>query len=291
MAVNVLEQVRRAVANLNPQEVRSTAERRLAVRLVARSEEEYRAMEDFLSPPGHSIRKRREQFGALFRDAGGDGPAEFDLELFAEGLPAPAEAFVFSTRAPSLTVGEILGRREELGLALARYFTPFRRPVSSRIITAVAKENALFALATALPNIAPGLVQLPWALAEVGSDTAFLTVNQIRMIFLLAGAHDRAVGYREQRAEIASVIAGAFGWRALARELAGKIPFGGGLVPKAAVAFAGTYTVGRSTQRFYEIGAAYTRQERRQAFESALGRGRQVAQSLLKSRRAESSRA
>ena len=101
------------------------------------------------------------------------------------------------------------------------------------MVKKIAKENALFSLATALPDIVP-FISLPWALGEFASDTAFLTANQIRMAFLLAAANDRDVGYHEQRGEIASIILGAFGWRALARELVGKIPWGGGLVPKAA---------------------------------------------------------
>ena len=47
---------------------------------------------------------------------------------------------------------------------------------------------------------------------------------------------------------------GAFGWRALARELVGKIPMGGGLIPKAAIAYAGTRVVGLSLERLYRIG-------------------------------------
>ena len=63
-------------------------------------------------------------------------------------------------------------------------------------------------------------------------------MNQIRMGFMIAGASDREVGYMEQKGEIAAVIGSAFGWRALARELVGKIPFGGGLIAKAGVAYA-----------------------------------------------------
>jgi len=219
----------------------------------------------------------------LYRADDPGAPEDFDLEIFEEGLPRPEYAFSFSPETPERTVEEILQRCEELGLPLARCFRPFRRPVVERIVNTISKENALFALATALPNLAPGLVQLPWAVAELGSDTAFLTVNQIRMAFLLAAASDRPVGYREQRAEIASIIAGAFGWRALARELAGKIPFGGGLIPKAAIAFAGTYVVGNSVERLYRIGYGYTRAERRLAYQEALERGKRLAGSLLES--------
>lgn len=287
MANHVLQQVRQAVSHLNPQEVRNTAERPLAIRLAASGSAGYAAMEEFLSPPGVSSNKRREQRRALYHAEDPDAPERFDLEIYESGLPHPEDAVVFFPDDPRRLVRETLAMREELGLPLARYFAPFRQPVVDRIISGIAKENGLFALATALPNVAPDLIELPWSVAEIGSDTAFLTVNQIRMLFLLAGASDRPVGYRKQRTEIASVIAGAFGWRALARELVGKIPFGGGLVPKAAIAFAGTYVVGHSAERFYRIGYGYTREERQLAYDEALERGKQFARALIERRRRE----
>lgn len=281
MATRILQQVRQAVANLNPQEVRGTAERPLTVRLAAADSEGYRAIEQFLSPETATRNRRLEQRRALFREDSPGSPDEVDLEIREAALPGIQGAFTFDPRDPQRVVREILASREDLGLPLARCFPCFRGPVVGRIISSVSRENALFSLATALPNIAPGLVQLPWAIGEFGSDTAFLTVNQIRMLFLLGAASDRPIGYREQRAEIASVIAGAFGWRALARELVGKIPFGGGIVPKAAVAFAGTYVVGRSAERLYRIGYGYTRRERQLAYEAAFESGKRVAGSLL----------
>ena len=77
----------------------------------------------------------------------------------------------------------------------------------------------MFTVATALPNVVPSIVSLPWAIGEFASDTAFLTMNQVRMAFLIAAASDCEVGYSKQRAQIASIIAAAFGWRAIAREL------------------------------------------------------------------------
>src|SRR5207249_4076238 len=179
------------------------------------------------------------------------------------------------------TIKEILDQRSEIGLPLARHFFPFRRPVINQVMFTISRENALFALATALPNIVPNLIELPWAIGEFASDTAFLTMNQIRMSFLIAAASDSLIGYREQKAEIASIITGAFGFRAIARELVGKIPFGGGLIPKAAVAFAGTYVVGLSLERYHRAGYGLTRQERRDEYEQALRYGRTVAEVLL----------
>ena len=101
----------------------------------------------------------------------------------------------------------------------------------------------------------PSVIDLPWAIGEFATDTAFLTMNQIRMALLMAGAYGNTIGYTEQKAQIAVIAAGAFGWRALARELVGKIPLGGGLIPKAAVAFAGTYVVGLGLEKVNRTGA------------------------------------
>ena len=282
MATDILQQVRQAVGNLNPQEIRNAAERPLAIRLVASTSSGYAAMERLFLPPCLSPKRYAESVRFLHRETERGAPAEFDLEIWEEGLERPVEAFQFTSAGPEDTIHQILTKREELGLPLARAFPAFRRAVTQRIVQMVSKENALFALATALPNIAPGLVQIPWGLAELGSDTAFLTVNQIRMLFLLGGASDRPVGYREQKSEVASVIAGAFGWRTLARELAGKIPLGGGLIPKAAIAYAGTYVVGRSAERLYRAGYGLTRAERQRVYQEALEHGKEIVRNVWK---------
>jgi hypothetical protein len=77
------------------------------------------------------------------------------------------------------------------------------------------------------------------------------------------------------------MVAGAFGWRALARELVGKVPFGGGLIPKAGIAWAGTFVVGKSLERLYRLGYGFTRVERKAMYEEAYENGRQIAGMLL----------
>jgi hypothetical protein len=279
--MSILREIRQAVANLRPDEVRHTADRRLEVGLVASNAGAYAAMENFLAPKELSRERRADVLSMLHR-AGDPGiPERFDLVLYEHLLPRAENAFTFHEHDPDQTVKDILAERNELGLALARHFFPFRKPVVNQIMYAVSRENALFALATALPNIVPNLIELPWAIGEFASDTAFLTMNQIRMAFLIAAASDSLIGYREQKAEIASIVTGAFGFRAIARELVGKIPFGGGLIPKAAVAFAGSYVVGLSLERYHRIGYGLTREERRQEYERALAQGRTLAEVLL----------
>jgi hypothetical protein len=277
----MLTEIKRAITNLRPEEVRQAADRRLAIGLVATNSAAYHAMEQFLAPSDLSPSRRAETLSMLHR-AGDPGiPQRFDLVLYEHLLPLAENAFTFYSGEPGRTVKEILAARSELGLPLGRHFQPFRRPVLNEVMFRISKENALFSLATALPNIVPSLVELPWAIGEFASDTAFLTMNQIRMAFLIAAASDSPIGYREQKAEIVSILTGAFGFRAVARELVGKIPFGGGLIPKAAVAFAGTYVVGLSLERYHRVGYGLTREERRREYEGALVHGRTVAEMLL----------
>ena len=279
MSVKVLQNIRDAIGNLNPEEIRRHTERPLRLFLYAHSEGAYRQMEDFLAPRELSAAKRAEVQRIIYRASESDYPSQnHDLEIYFEDSPIGElsrtnHVFAFRADAPDQTVRDVLARRPDLAIPLALHVHPFREEVSRRMVKKVAKENALFALATAVPDIIP-FVSLPWAIGEFASDTAFLTANQIRMAFLLAAASDRDVGYREQSSEIASIVLGAFGWRALARELVGKIPMGGGLIPKAAIAYAGTRVVGLSLERFYRVGSAYTREERRQAYVDALERGK-----------------
>ena len=277
MSINLLQSVKQAISTLDPQEVRQQAERPVRLGLHAATDQAYREMERFFAPAQISEQKRRELRRILLRASGAE---RYDIDIYSEELSAPADGFTFYRTHPEHTVREVLRRRADLSLPLARHIYPFRAPVVQRIITTISKENALFSVATAIPDVVPFL-SLPWAVGEFASDTAFITANQFRMAFFIAAASDRPVGYREQRNEIGGIVLGAFGWRAIARELVGKIPLGGGLLPKAAIAYAGTRVVGMSIERLYRIGYGYTREERRAAYEQALQRGKVVANALL----------
>jgi uncharacterized protein (DUF697 family) len=150
----------------------------------------------------------------------------------------------------------------------------------NRLIHEIARENAIFALATAVPNIVPNLTELPWAFGEFASDTAFLTTNQVRMAFLIAAACGREAGFSSQIGPIVSIAGGAFGWRALARELAGKIPLGGGLIPKGAIAYAGTYMVGKALEHYYHGNVRFTPAQREAVYQEGYRHGRTVVGSM-----------
>jgi hypothetical protein len=276
MSLNILKDLKAAYANLNAAAVRETAEQHLTIGLVALSEETYDAMERFLRPPfDGSIAAH------IHRATDPNRPETFHFVLYDSAVACPENAFVFYASDEARTVREILDARPELDLPLARNFYVFREPVIDDIIQRVSKENALFSVASALPNVIPTLFELPWAIGEFATDTAFLTMNQVRMALLMAGACGDPVGYAEQMTQIGLIIGGAFGWRALARELAGKIPLGGGLLPKGAIAYAGTYAVGASLKRYHLHGVKMTLSERRQQYQAAFERGRQVVGRMI----------
>ena len=271
-AARMLLQIREALSHLNPDEVRALADKPVVIEVSG-------------STP--RVQEEMENLFAVAQRGPGGGPKVIDITTSAttiriveEGMAQPAGAFVYERAKPDKVISAVLKQYPDLKLALARKYPAFRECVSDDIIFNVSKENAVFSVATSVPALMP-ILALPWAVGEFASDTAFLTMNQIRMAFMLAAAHDEVVGYRQQKGEIASMFAGAFGWRAIARELIGVIPMGGGIVPKAGIAFAGTYVVGLSLTKYYRMGSAMTPAERKQAYRAALERGKALAADLL----------
>lgn len=285
MSTKLIKGVLGAMKNLNPDQVRDLSEQNVSIGLHAESGQSAAEMEDYLCPASLSKDRRMECLDRLHRAGEPGAPAQFDIEIYEEGVQRPRGTFSFHFRNPERTVNAILSAREDLHLPLARYFPPFRKPVVDAIIHKVSKENALFSMATALPDVIPSLLEIPWAVGQFASDTAVLTANQVRMAFLIAAASDHEVGYGTQKTEIGSIMAGAFGWRAVARQLVGKIPLGGGLIPKAAIAYAGTYVAGRMMEKMYRDGYGYTKEERQHAYDSGYERGKRVAAELLENLR------
>ncbi len=275
-----VKQARAAISMLNPEEVRNRSDRELEVGLVASTDVGYTEMEDFLVPAAVPNDLRTRLRSRIHRASGPMAPSSVDLVFYEHGILPPEGAFAFNRLNPAETVSAVIHQHEELTLPLAAQFPVFRKAVVEQVIQAIARENALFAVATALPNVVPNLIELPWAFGEFASDTAFLTANQVRMAFLIAAACGKEVGFSHQRMEIASIVAGAFGWRALARELAGKIPLGGGLIPKGAIAYAGTVAVGKGLEYYHHANRSYTRQQRERVYRESLEQGRAIAQSF-----------
>jgi hypothetical protein len=269
--LDLLKDIKNAYSNLNPGGIRELADKPVSVGVLAESDDTFLHIKRFLQPVG----------GMVTHVAQGTEAPAFDVLICEPGVPCPADAYVFHPRDTERTVDAVLEAKSTLEVALARNYLAFREAAVTRIIQRVSRENALFSVVTALPNVVPNILELPWVIGEFASDTAFLTINQFRMAFLIAACHDHAIGYSDQKVELATIAAGAFGWRALARELVGKIPMGGGLIPKAVIAYAGSYVVGRGLDRLHRTGLPLSRSERKIAYEAALERGKVAVEKLV----------
>lgn len=279
MPLSVLKDVKKIYAGLNPDEIRAGAHKNLAIGLMAGSDVGYALLEDFIAPPSIPDYARVRALATLTRIAGG-GDHKFDFILCEPGIPVPPLGHSVNPADPAATIREIAAAHDSVELSLGRSLPQFRRTVANRIVQRVARENALFALVTALPNVLPSIIDIPWAVGEFATDTAVLTMNQIRMALMMAALNDHPVGYVEQKMQIAAIAGGAFGWRALARELVGKIPLGGGLIPKAAIAYAGTWLVGMGLEKVNRTGLHLTHREKKEAYAEGLGQGKKVAREL-----------
>jgi hypothetical protein len=280
MILRTVKQARATFTLLSPDEFRRRATVPLHIGLVADGDAAYAEMEDFLMPPGVTERARLQSMGRVHRASEPDVPLTVDLILYEPGIPCPQECFSYHRDHPEATISEVLAEKADLALPLARQFPVFRRAVLENIIHTAARENALFAMATALPNVLPSLIELPWTIGEFASDTMFLTANQVRMAFQIAAACGKDPGFSAQKFEILSIAGGAFGWRALARELVGHIPLGGGLIPKGAIAYAGTYVAGKGLELLHQHNGLHTREERRELYREGLARGKSVTESM-----------
>jgi hypothetical protein len=296
MSLGIWKQVASAVAGLSPEAVLRESEAPFTVALIGSAAEVSR-MEDWLVPPSMSPAQQAQSRRLIYsmavpltdsertflpsvtvRLAGWSAvpPISNDLHsVCRDYLP-------FTPEDTASLAARIANAHSDLQLAMARAFPALREAVVGRIIQRTAKENAAFAILSALPNVVPAPIELPWAVGEFASDTVVITANQVRMALAIAAACDTPVGFGEQRGQMASILGSAFGLRALARELAGKIPAGGGVVAKGCIAFAGTYTLGLGLAHWNRSGRKLSWGEKRLAYKRALESGRDVVEDMAR---------
>ena len=124
----------------------------------------------------------------------------------------------------------------ELRLALARHLPFCRRPVALELTRRAALLNAGVGV----------LVMIP------GADMPAITMNQAKLVLQIAGVYGQPLDMGRMR-EVLAVVAGAFGLRAVARELVDAVP-GLGWGVKGAVAYSGTIAMGRAAIDCFEEG-------------------------------------
>ena len=232
-----------------------------------------------IGPEDHTdlLRARLALESAVPRDLGPSGPP--DLQAFVSSYPqvsdAPlgslrlnAEALTASEPALAAALARMAAAHPDLRLSLARHVPAFRPAAATLLINDACRDNAKIALLSALPGVLPVTnILLP---ATALGDMALLTKNQGLLLLRIAAAYGRDVDLRARMRELLPVVGSAFGWRAVARELIGLVPGGIGLLIKGSIAYAGTYTVGKSAALYYSTGQTLSGPRLHQLYQDAL---------------------
>ena len=184
--------------------------------------------------------------------------------------PAGDPEFLLAEFVPA--VMEIL---PEQNLSLARHFPLFRVPVAKHLINETSFSNAVYSLSTGLAEIVP-VLDIPLNI----SDMIVLTKAQAFLVYRLGLAFGFSTEWQDYLSEFGSVVGGGFLWRQLARQLVGLIPVWG-IVPKVAVAYAGTYVVGNVILRWYLTGRKVSPAQIRAMYREAFDQGKKVAGELV----------
>ena len=160
-------------------------------------------------------------------------------------------------------------------LAATRRIPGLRPHYAHKVTTEVSLSNGAFVVASGLPSLVP-VLNIPIAAA----DTVVLTKNQAMMVYRLALAFGAPPEFQRRMMEITPVIGAAVMWRQVAGGLVGLIP-GYGIVPKTAVAFAGTWITGRAAELYYSTGLV-SKDDLRRFSEEAMARARAMAGEMVR---------
>jgi uncharacterized protein (DUF697 family) len=164
-------------------------------------------------------------------------------------------------------------------LALARQLPAMREPVIAALVEETAQANASYSLATGLAEVVPVLT-VPMNLG----DMVVLTKNQLVMSYRIALACGRDGDPRHLIPEILGVLGGGLLFRQVARQLVGFVPVLG-LVPKVAIAYGGTYAIGRAIAAWALEGREISSEALQRYSREGLARGRELARTLVEGAR------
>jgi uncharacterized protein (DUF697 family) len=207
----------------------------------------------------------------------------FDMVIDAGGgrIDAPEGIRLYSVAEVGgweRLVERILDERPDLALSLARRFPGFRESVAERIVRDTSVANAEFAMISALPGIIP--IIGPLLPAGAIGDLFMLTKNQAMMMYRLAAIYELPLDVSSRSRDLAPILAQAFGWRALAREIVGIVPGGVGLVARGSIAYAGTTAVGKAIHALYRTGKQPSRAQIREYYRQALASGKEIVRGI-----------
>jgi uncharacterized protein (DUF697 family) len=213
--------------------------------------------------------------------------------VYGDRLPGSASALSPIIRARTIAIADpaaldaadrlasaVLARLpSELHLVAARTLPGLRAIYARDLIGSTSVTNATYSLASSVPEQIP-ILNIPFAAADI----IVLTKNQAIMVYRLALAYGAPPEFQSRIREVLPVVGGAFLWRQAARSLVGLVPVWG-IVPKVAIAYAGTYTTGIVAWRWYESGELVSTEQMKQISKEAIAIGRARAGEIIASAR------
>ncbi len=180
-----------------------------------------------------------------------------------------------ATAIDAIATALVLMTTEDQQVALGAQLPPLRAAIFTRTIERTARANASFALTTGLAEAIPVLT----APLNLG-DMVVLTKNQLMMCYRLALTAGREGDPKALMSEIIGVLGGGVLFRQIARQLVGLIPIAG-LLPKVAIAYAGTFAIGKAMVAWTTEGKQITSEAVAAYSREGLVKGRALAEHLV----------
>lgn len=156
---------------------------------------------------------------------------------------------------------DMMKRNPDRAPAFGRALPAFRAAAAKQVIDETAAANAQFSLVSNIPTLLPVIGNI----AAAGADFIVLTKNQVMMLYKLAAVYGRDLN--DQRGilmDVLPVVGAGLAWRTVARQAVTWLPFAAGTIPKLAIAYLGTMTVGRAAEFYYRTGMKPSRSQMEQ---------------------------
>lgn len=172
-------------------------------------------------------------------------------------IAAPKPGAIEDYVVPAIELEQLRGRLlphlidacKGIEIAVGRRLPALRTTVAAKLTRDAALNALKVAGASAVLDHVPVLGVVLGAFASAG-DMFAITGIQMMLMLQIAATFGKDPDMARMW-ELLPIVGGGFGFRALARELAGFIPVGGVFI-KAAIAYAGTVVVGEGAT-FYEL--------------------------------------
>ena len=190
------------------------------------------------------------------------------------------EVYLFSEVERENLTTQILSNHPEVQFALAHKFPVFRPEMARSVIQDTAFQNAAWALFSGLPNTLPGPHQLLTSPLEGISDFTVLTLNEVKLLFELVGLSGNRVVPLHHVVEFAMIVGLGKVAEALAMQTVGRFSGRTGMLAKAAIAYAFTWTIGEAVFMYVNTGRKPGRSTLSDRFRLHFRRGRQVAEDM-----------